>query len=160
MTERGSRAERGSEALEACLEGFKSKSEELRGLFLRILADFPEIRVVSGRKFAFRPPKTIVIGPEEEFNSLLFLHEMGHLVSGRHSYQTDIERVKIEAEAWEEARELAEKYGVEWDEEFAQGELDSYRDWLHRRSKCPRCGLTRYQTPDKVYHCPKCENLG
>ena len=134
-----------------------------QGLVARVGADFPELRFRTGRKFAFRPPRTVVVEEAnkegEQCRSLLFLHEVGHAATGRFSYQTDVERVKIEVAAWGEARKLAERYGVEWDEEFAQGELDSYRDWLHRRSKCPDCGLTRYQTPDGVYHCPQCENF-
>jgi lipopolysaccharide biosynthesis regulator YciM len=37
--------------------------------------------------------------------------------------------------------------------------LDTYRDWLHRRSACPECGLTRYQTVDGRWHCPGCEGF-
>lgn len=128
-------------------------------LIERVQRDYPELRVTRGRKFAFRPPRTVVIGPEEEYDSLLFLHEVGHALIEKRDYRVDVERVKIEAEAWEKGRELASEYGVEWDEDFIQGELDSYRDWLHRRSKCPDCGLTRFQTPDRVYHCPRCEDL-
>ena len=71
----------------------------------------------------------------------------------------DVERLKMESEAWEKARELASRYGVEVNEDLIQDELDTYRDWLHNKSKCRACGLTRYQTPDGVYHCPRCENL-
>ena len=65
----------------------------------------------------------------------------------------------MESEAWEKARELASKYNIEVDEDLIQDELDTYRDWLHSKSKCKKCGLTCYQTPDCVYHCPRCENL-
>ena len=121
--------------------------------------DFPELRFVQGRKFAFRPPRTVVIGEVETNDSLLFLHELGHVVSGHQSFSTGVKRLKMEAEAWAKARELAERYEVEWDEEVAQEELDSYREWLHRKARCPKCGLTRYQTPDGVFHCPQCEQL-
>ena len=130
-----------------------------RKLIERARVDYPSLRFVEGRKFAWRPPRTVVIGPEEEYDSLLFLHELGHATLEHQNYRTDVERLKIEAEAWAEARKLAKKYGVEWDEEVAQAELDSYRDWLHRRARCKVCGLTRYQTEDGVYHCPRCENF-
>ncbi len=135
------------------------RAEVKPGLVERARGDFAELRFVAGRKFAFRPPRTVVIGPEEPNDSLLFLHELGHVVSGHYAYRTDVARLRIEAEAWAAARKLAAEYEVEWDEDFAQEQLDSYRDWLHRKSRCPRCGLTRYQTPDGVYHCPKCEEL-
>ena len=63
----------------------------------------------------------------------------------------------MEVEAWEKARELAAKYDVFIDEELIEQELDSYRDWLHQKSRCPSCGLTRFQTPDGVFHCPRCD---
>ena len=131
-----------------------------QGLVERMRLDFPDLRFSMGQKFAFRPPRTIVIGPAEEHDSLLLLHELGHALSGHESFSTEVKRMKMEVEAWSRARELATKYGVEWDEEVAQAELDSYREWLHRKARCKKCGLTRYQTPDGTFHCPKCEQLG
>ena len=71
----------------------------------------------------------------------------------------DVERLKMENEAWEKACELARHYDIEINEDLIQEELDTYRDWLHQKSRCPVCGLTRFQTPDSRYHCPRCENL-
>ena len=71
----------------------------------------------------------------------------------------DVERLKMEVQAWGKARELANHYNVEYDEELVQRELDTYRDWLHQKSRCPICGLTRFQTPDSQYHCPSCETF-
>ena len=65
----------------------------------------------------------------------------------------------MEREAWEKARELAESYGILYDTGVVEEQLDTYRDWLDNKSRCPKCGLTRYQTPDQMYHCPRCENL-
>ncbi len=113
----------------------------------------------EGKKFAFRPPKTIIVGPEEPKAELLLLHELGHAMLGHRDFRTHIDRLKMENDAWEKAKELAVKYGVEYDEELAQSELDTYREWLHKKSCCPVCGLTRFQTPDSSYHCPRCENL-
>ncbi len=115
------------------------------------------LRFVEGKKFAFRPPRTIVFDSSEKSGDLLILHEIGHALSGHRFFGTDVERIKMEVEAWEKARELAELYGVEFDEDLAQEELDTYRDWLHKKSRCPKCGLTRFQTQDGVYHCPSCE---
>ena len=125
----------------------------------RLADDFPELKFVSGKKFAFRPPKTIILGPPEPFSELLALHEVGHAVCGHFDFKMDVERLKMEVEAWEKARELADSYGVEVDEDLIQSELDTYRDWLHQKSRCPKCGLTRFQTPDLAYHCPLCEGL-
>lgn len=123
----------------------------------KIAANHSDFRFVVGRKYTFRPPRTIVIGPLEPSWRLLLIHEVGHALCGHRSFRTDVERLKIEVQAWEKARELAQKYDIEYDEDLVQGELDTYRDWLHQKSRCPKCGLTRFQTPDSQYHCPLCE---
>ena len=125
----------------------------------KIKSDFPALNIREGRKFAFKPPKTIIVGPSEDNDRLLLLHELGHAISHHRDFDTDIRRLKMEVEAWEKARELAPKYGVEIDDELIEGELDTYRDWLHKKSRCPECGLTRFQTPDGNYHCPRCETF-
>lgn len=134
-------------------------ASDLRDLISKIKADYPNFTFKTGRKFAFRYPKTITIGPSEPFDSLLLLHEVSHALLGHRDYSRDIDRVKMESEAWEKAKELANHYGVEIDENLVQDELDTYREWLHQKSRCPKCGLTRFQTPDSKYHCPRCENF-
>ena len=124
-----------------------------------VKSDFPEFKFTNGKKFAFRPPKTIVVGPSEPQDKLLLLHELGHAILKHRDFKMDVERLKMEVEAWEKAREIAPRYEVVIDEDLIQDELDTYRDWLHTKSRCKKCGLTRYQTPDREYHCPKCENL-
>ena len=128
-------------------------------LFNQVRNDFPDFSFRQGKKFAFRPPKTVIIGPNEAHDDLLLLHEVSHAVLKHRDFKTNIERLKMESEAWEKAKELANKYKIEVDEDFIQDELDTYRDWLHKKSRCPKCGLTRFQTPDGLYHCPRCENF-
>lgn len=125
----------------------------------KLAEDFPELRFRHGAKFAYRPPKTIILGPVEPFWQLLALHEVSHAILKHKDFRTSVERLKMEFAAWEHARKLAQRYGVEINEDFIQGELDTYRDWLHQKSRCPVCGLTRFQTPDARYHCPRCESF-
>ena len=125
----------------------------------RIKSDFPEFKFIDGARFSFRPPRTVVVGPEEKSDSLLLLHELGHALCGHRDFDTSVRRVKMEREAWDKARELAPLYEVEFDDELVEGELDTYRDWLHKKTCCKKCGLTMFQTPDGVYHCPRCENF-
>lgn len=125
----------------------------------KLRVDFPELKFILGKKFAFRPPKTVVVGPEEANDSLLLMHELGHALCHHRNFGTDAERIKMEREAWEKARELCVAYEVSYDEETVEAELDTYRDWLDKKSRCPSCGLTRFQAPDGTYHCPQCENF-
>ena len=128
-------------------------------LIERLRKDYPEYRFVDGKKFMFRPPKTVVLGPPEPFWGLLVLHELSHAICKHKGFKTDVERLKMENQAWERARELAPLYDIEINEELIQSELDTYRDWLHQKSRCPVCGLTRFQASDSRYHCPRCEEF-
>lgn len=128
-------------------------------LLSRLKVDFPEFRFRQGAKFAFRPPKTIVLGPREPFWELLVLHEVSHAILEHSDFTLDVERLKMESQAWDQAKELAARYNIKTDEDFIQDQLDTYRGWLHKKSRCPKCGLTRFQDADSAYHCPRCENF-
>ena len=123
-----------------------------------IISAFPDLHFRSGRKFAYHPPKTVVVGPPEPHSELLLLHEVSHAIMHHSTYQTDVERLRIESEAWDKARTLASSLNIPFLDDFAEENLDSYRNWLHSRSLCKSCGITRYQTPDGRYHCPKCSH--
>ncbi len=141
---------------------------ELSKFVTQLSKDFPDFHFTYGKRFAFRPPKTIVVGPDEgEATPLLVFHELGHALSGKYSYNLGIERLKIEAMAWQEGKKTYDsclasgKYpGLPpWDEDFVEDSLDTYRNWLHTKSKCRKCGLTMLQKPDKSWHCPYCEQF-
>ena len=134
-------------------------SLEQTEFFERLTSDYLGFRFRMGRKFAFRPPRTVIIGPPEPSSELLALHEVSHAICKHKDFKMDVERLKMEVQAWEKARELADYYGIEYSEELVQRELDTYRDWLHQKSRCPVCGLTRFQTPDSRYHCPACDTF-
>ena len=140
----------------AIQNGYSSEQVEF---FTQLCQDYDQFCFKVGKKFAFRPPKTIVLGPSEPFSELLALHEVSHAICKHRDFKTDVERLRMEVQAWETAKELASSYDIEVDEELVQGELDTYRDWLHQKSRCPKCGLTRFETSDGIYHCPGCESL-
>lgn len=124
-------------------------------------AEFPEVRWVWGRRFSWRPPRTVQLGPAQPHYVLLALHELGHCLEGHQEFKTEIGRLQLERAAWEQARCVwqklqLEKQGIVWDEDFVEAQLDTYRDWSHARSRCPECGTTRFQTLDGAFHCPFC----
>lgn len=84
------------------------------------------------------------------------LHELGHARLGHKAYSTDFELLQKEVEAWQEALKLAALYGVEIDKEHIQDCLDTYRDWLYKRSMCPNCKSTGLQETRRSYACLNC----
>ncbi len=122
-------------------------------------SDFPDFIFERGDRFMFRPPNKIFIGPTEPHDSLLMMHELGHALCHHRDFGTDAIRLKMEREAWECAKKICSAYDIYYDEDVVERELDTYRDWLDKKSRCPSCGLTRFQTPDGAYHCPRCENF-
>lgn len=125
-------------------------------LIEKLKNEYPNFLFKVGKKFAFKPPRTIFYNDADDMFEPLILHEIAHAILNHTDYKMDVERLKMENEAWEKAKELSVKYNVQIDENLIQEKLDSYRDWLFNKSKCKKCGLTRYQTPDGKYHCPNC----
>ncbi|MBQ6355310.1 hypothetical protein IJJ18_02745 [Candidatus Saccharibacteria bacterium] len=132
---------------------------------------YPNFRFKVGNRFKFCYPNQISLeNPENSaippaFFALQTLHELGHALCKHKDYNTDVSRLKIERAAWEAAKTAYEKLPddlrntFKWDKDYVEDSLDTYRDWLHKKSTCKTCGLTCYQTPDGKWHCPRCENF-
>jgi hypothetical protein len=86
------------------------------------------------------------------------LHEYAHALLAHQTYRSDLELIRMERAAWEKAKELSEAYGVAIDENLVENSLDTYRDWLHARSLCPKCGATGVQMAPREYRCIACDN--
>ena len=137
-------------------------------LIHQLTADYPQFRFcLNAKRFSYRPAPstkstskpTIFIGPPQPFFALQTLHELGHALCKHKDYTTHVRRLKIERKAWDVAKTLCQKYHVAWDDAYVESCLDTYRDWLHTKSKCKNCGLTRYQDSAGTYHCPRCETF-
>lgn len=148
-----------------------NKKISLDSAFLdSLIFAFPEFSFRPGKKFKFRPKKTIYYIPPEIFETeteknpletfpLLLSHELAHASLKHFSYSTNLERLKIELAAWEETKKICKKFEIPFSEELMNLELDTYRDWLNQKSLCKTCGLTRFETPDGIYFCPRCDLL-
>jgi predicted Zn-ribbon and HTH transcriptional regulator len=84
------------------------------------------------------------------------LHELGHALLDHQSYESDVNLLRKETDAWEKAVIIAKRYQITIDPEHIQNCLDTYRDWLHRRSTCPSCGSHGVQQSKALYHCLNC----
>ncbi len=124
---------------------------------------FPALKFTPGNQF-YWSPETGEIFYEAEWRGhhavWSLLHETGHALSGHRSYRADLELLRLEIDAWERARQVASELGVRIDEDHIQNSLDTYRDWLHKRSICPSCGNKCLQQGDFVhYRCFNCHTV-
>jgi hypothetical protein len=122
----------------------------------------PDIEFIVGDKFFWSPgQKRITYLPEQLENDgrWALLHESGHALLNHHSYSNDYELIRMEVDAWEKAKEIALSLKLEINEDHIQECLDSYRDWLSRRSICPSCGIKALQEDQSsAYYCFNCHS--
>lgn len=128
-------------------------------LVAKLKSDFPTIRFEPSDDFYWSPStKTIHFGAlRATEGKLTLLHEVAHALLGHSSFKRDLDLIRIEREAWDYVRDtLGPQYGIKTGEDQIDDMLDTYREWLHARSTCPRCRLTGIQTDSDKYHCVGC----
>lgn len=86
------------------------------------------------------------------------IHEVAHALLEHKSYDGDFSLLTIERDAWTKAEAIALELGVTIDPDYIQDCLDSYRDWIHKRSLCPTCSTTSVQRASSTYRCYNCES--
>ena len=121
---------------------------------------YPSITFIASDKFCWSPETREVCyeadaTPPTGLWSLL--HETGHAILEHTSYSADYELIRLEVAAWEKAKALASDMGVRIDEDHVQDCIDTYRDWLYRRSICPSCNNKSLQQAElSQYQCFNC----
>ena len=85
-----------------------------------------------------------------------YLHELGHASLGHQRYSDDLQLLIMEVQAWREAKDHAKRYGISIDEAHIDECLDSYRQWLHVRSRCIECSNNSMQIDRTTYQCHNC----
>lgn len=126
-------------------------------LVTKLQQDYPEIAFAAGDEFRWSPSEaTILYDPRTHDNASL-LHELAHALLHHTTYTKDIELIEMERDAWSYAcTQLTNHYDTTISDEQIQGSLDTYRDWLHARSTCPRCKATGVQVKQRQYKCLAC----
>ena len=124
----------------------------------RVAADYPQFKFKAGSQEHWSPRTKTITYEAVDTDELKFglLHELAHALLDHNSYKSDFELLKLESQAWHRAAEIGKKYDVKIDEDHIQNCLDTYRDWLHRRSKCPTCGMHVLQKNATTYKCFNC----
>jgi ribosomal protein L37AE/L43A len=122
--------------------------------------DFPDIKFEAGENFSWWPRDQKIIYSTHQsvadHGVWSLLHEVAHAILSHNNYTNDFDLLKMENLTWRQARILGKKYGISIDADYVQDCLDSYRDWLHNRAKCPKCGVVSLQRKDGKYQCFNC----
>lgn len=126
-------------------------------LLKRLTTDFPALTFQPGATFHWSTrDSTVYYADLNTIHAPLLLHEASHGILGHDGYQYDLDLIKLERAAWNKALELGQTYGVRIGEATIEDALDTYRDWLHERSRCPNCGQNGIQNKAATYECLIC----
>lgn len=140
----------------------RNMPEHTSQLVERIQSDYPGIDFIEASRFSWHAGKQHISYTKASLRDTkglwALLHELGHAQLKHAKYKSDIELLHMEVAAWTRAKELAAHYAVNIDEEYVQDSLDSYRDWLHIRSTCPKCYEHCLQTDIHTYRCQNCNS--
>jgi hypothetical protein len=132
-------------------------------LLFELQQKFPALRFVAGPQFSWSPETGDIIYDQTARGSKAawsLLHETGHALLGHTGYSADLELLRLEIAAWEKALEIGESLGVKISEEHIQDCLDTYRDWLYKRSICPNCSAKSLQQDNCThYSCFNCHTV-
>jgi hypothetical protein len=121
---------------------------------------FPKLTFTSGQQFCWSPETCEIIYKNDTHSKKdkwSLMHETGHALLKHKTYGSDMNLLKLEVEAWEKAREISRQLTIDIDEAHIQDCLDSYRDWIYKRSICPVCTAKSIQQDDfEHYRCFNC----
>lgn len=127
-----------------------------------ILADHNDLSFCIGPDFAWSATTQTITHPPINSRHQLYqlLHEIGHARLAHQAYRRDAELIDLERAAWQYACDiLAPRYNLPLsaDTAIVQDSLDTYREWLHMRSRCPSCQAVGIEAAPARYRCLHCQ---
>ena len=133
-----------------------------RSTHKHIFRDYPNLTFTASDTFRWIPSTNTIeyVSTVTKQEPYLLLHEIGHASLQHGTYASDIELLDMEREAWHYALStLVPRYGLDRTvaQSIADDALDSYREWLHRRSTCPTCSAVGIESTKHHYVCLVCE---
>lgn len=123
-----------------------------------IKSDYPEFSFEASDSFSWSHQKSHITYKKTSLESEwpLLLHELAHGLLAHQNYDHSLDLMQIERDAWDYAKILAGNYDLSVSEDVIERSLDTYRDWLHKRSTCPKCGGTGIESDNRKFSCPEC----
>ncbi len=130
----------------------------LSKLVCKLEVEYPDVHFQPGVSFKWSAKnKTLYYCSVLDGSSSLLLHELSHALLGHDDFKLDVDLVRKERLAWQYAQEtLAPRYSVVISDDQIEDAMDTYRNWLHKRSLCPDCQTSGLQTKTGIYKCLAC----
>lgn len=133
----------------------------MQSLVKKLAVAYPHLSFIPSASFYWCPETAEVFYDDTKSDQVSsiwsLLHETSHGLLGHTTYKADLELLHLEVAAWNHALNLASDHGIAIDDEYVQDCLDTYRDWLYRRSLCPGCGAQCLQMDGaNFYRCFNC----
>ncbi len=132
-------------------------------LLKQLIRDFPQFAFVASEGFCWSPKEYQILYNADQLTSRsgpwTLLHELGHAILDHKTYASDIELLQLETSAWTQARISGTTYGYEISDDYIQDCIDTYRDWIHQRSACPKCQTRSFQRSVDSYQCFNCQHI-
>jgi len=125
----------------------------------KLKINYPQFVFKEANRFLWAPNEQTVYYSNKIDNCSAFLfHELSHAILDHNNYNFDVELIAMERDAWDTAVKIASNYNIKIKDNIIQLTLDTYRDWLHKRSTCPACSATGIQSNKNQYKCLACGN--
>ncbi len=128
--------------------------------YLQIIKDFGDYTFVDSSEFYWSAIDKTIHFDSRRMDSAeglyKLVHEIGHAESQHKNFTSGIRLLSLETEAWDKAKEIASTFDISIPEDFIEHSLDSYRDWLHKRSTCPQCKSIGVESGENEYRCFNC----
>ncbi len=132
----------------------------MKTLLNKLRIDHYPIQFIADEQYKWSPSNNQVHYDQSRIETKkgvwALLHELGHATLDHKRYSDDLQLLIMEVNAWKEAKQHAKRYGVAIDESYIDECLDSYRQWLHTRSRCIECSNHSLQIDRTTYQCHNC----
>lgn len=133
---------------------------QLNSIWQHVKRDHPEFIFAETETARWSPDEQTVYHQAITSRDALVdaLHELGHGLCRHRDFTQDISLLAMEREAWDMAAQLGERYMTPISPGRIDTALDTYREWLHARSRCPTCSGAGLQAKDDThYRCLLCD---
>jgi hypothetical protein len=131
---------------------------KLNDILTQLIKQNPSIKYKQGSdfKWSHKTQTIFYINKNDKTSIWALIHETAHAQLNHHSYKTDQQLLNLELQAWQQAQKIANTLDTNINQDYIEDCLDTYRDWLHKRSTCPNCDVTSTQNKLGIYKCFNC----